>query len=327
MGDDGQPLVSVLIGAYNEEGSIARTIQSLLGQSFDNHEIIVVDDGSTDDTAKVVREFEDDRIRLLQNDRNGGLPSALNRGLEAARGKFIARADADERSLTFRLQRQVEALRTREEVQVVSTWFRIVGRDADRITEIKVPPCDELDVDELIENPPEIAHGSVMMRKSALEAVDGYREAFALAQDYDLWLRLAARYGSGWLHVVPEVLYERKISGDQLVKRRQQRGYADAAKEAARRRQTGQEENLENLLESVSRIESKSPSEAEFNAMYEYLAGTWLLHQGQTYSALRRFLRALAHDPTNPRSWYKITLLPLPKPIRERVIQRVQQIV
>lgn len=327
MCSDGKPLVSVLIGAYNEEESIARTLQSLLGQSFDNHEIIVIDDGSTDDTAEVVQEFGDDRIRLLQNDRNGGLPSALNRGLRAARGEFIARADADEWSPAYRLQRQVEILQDRQGVQVVSTWFRIVGRDAERITEVKVPPCDGVGVNQMIENPPEIAHGSVMMRKSALETVDGYREAFSLAQDYDLWLRLAERYGSGWLHVVPEVLYERKISADQLVKRSQQRGYADAAKEAAKRRQTGQEENLDDLLEQVSRIESQTPSEVKLKAMYEYLAGAWLLHQGQKYSALSRFLRALVHDPTNPRPWYKITLLPLPKPIQDRVIQRVQQIV
>lgn len=327
MCNDRQPLVSILLGAYNEEESIARTLQSLLGQAFNNYEIIVVDDGSTDHTVDVVRQFRDDRIRLLQNDRNGGLPSALNHGLDATRGEYIARADADERSLPFRLEQQVEALETRQHVQVVSSWYRIVGQDSEQITEIEIPPCEGVGIDELIADPPEIAHGSVMMRKSSLKSVNGYREAFTLAQDYDLWLRLAERYGSGWLHVIPEVLYERKISGDQLVKRRQQRSYADAAKEAAKRRQTGQVEDLDGLLHPVSRIESKTPTDAEFAAMYEYLAGTWLLHQGQRYSALSRFLRALVHDPTNVRPWYKIILLFLPKPIQERVIQEVQRIV
>ena len=100
MNADTPPKISVVIGAYNEEQAIAETLQSLLGQTIDDFEIIVVDDGSTDETTDTVADFTDRRIRLVSLDENRGLSRALNRGISGAGGEYIERADAGGRSLS-----------------------------------------------------------------------------------------------------------------------------------------------------------------------------------------------------------------------------------
>jgi glycosyltransferase involved in cell wall biosynthesis len=233
------PLVSVILGAYNEEDTIAATLQSLLGQSMADIEIIAVDDGSTDGTAEVVGMFEDSRVRLLSLERNVGLPGALNRGIEAARGPYIARADADELSFPFRLQRQSTVLAENPHVQAVGCRYQIRGRRNECIVTKQVDSRTTFDVESLLQNGPRIAHGSVMLRKSAVTEVGGYREEFQLAQDYDLWLQMAEHFGEGWLHIVPETLYLRTIQAEQLAKRERQRAYGYAARECAKMRQQG----------------------------------------------------------------------------------------
>jgi glycosyltransferase involved in cell wall biosynthesis len=304
------PRVSVVIAAYNEENTIARTVQSLVGQTMDNFEIIVVDDGSTDDTAEVVSDFTDQRIRLITTDQNQGLPEALNRGIYAAKGEYIARADADERSLPYRLQHQSEVLNEQPDVQAVGCWYTNVGRDGKRIVDKRISTDRSFSVRDLLENGTGVAHGSMMIRTDALSKVGGYREAFQLAQDYDLWLRMAETFGPGWLHVVSSVLYERTIEASQLQKRYRQRVYSDAAQECARVRQKGRTDVqiLEDLPERVKRAANPQYTQRELEGMYYYLLATKLLAQNQQGVAQRYLVKALWFAPKRPRPWYRFVL-------------------
>jgi len=322
MNADSSPRISVVIGAYNEEATIARTIQSLLGQTMGNFEIIVVDDGSTDDTAGVVAGFTDQRIRLIRTDYNQGLPGALNTGINAAEGEYIARADADERSLPHRLQRQSEVLDERSDVQAVGCWYTNVGRDGKRIVDERVSTDRSFSVTDLLENGAGVAHGSMMIRADALSIVGGYREPFQLAQDYDLWLRMAEEFGPGWLHVVPEVFYERMIEASQLQKRHRQRIFRDAARECAcARRDRGTDDKvLYDLPERVGHAEAPEYTRRELEGMYHYLIATKLLAQNQSAGARRRLLKALWFAPIRPRPWYRLVLSCFP-PDKRRTIQ------
>jgi glycosyltransferase involved in cell wall biosynthesis len=326
MNAESSPQISVVMGAYNEEEQIARTLQSLLGQTICNFEIIVVDDGSTDGTTKMVRDFVDERVRLVTIDQNQGLPDALNRGIDVARGEYIARADADERSLPHRLQRQSDVLKKRQHIQAVGCWYRNIGRNGEQIVDVEVPSDRSFSVTDLLENGPGVAHGSMMIRKEALSAVDGYREAFQLAQDYDLWLRMAEVFGTGWLHVVPDILYERRIDVSQLEKRYRQRIYSEAAQECARARQQGYSdaEILDDLFERVENTDSPNFTRKEREGMYHYLLGTKLLEQNETNAARQHLLKALWFAPKRVRPWYRLGLSLLQPEQRQTIQSGVQ---
>lgn len=320
------PIVSVVMSAYNEEKTIAKTIQSILGQTISDFEILVIDDGSTDKTRSIVESFDDPRIRLISNEENIGLPRSLNRGIEQANGRYIARADADEVSHPMRLERQLEAIESQETVCVVGCWYRIIGRKGERIVDIKVPTDRPFDVDDLIEKGPGIAHGSVMMRKEDVIAVGKYREEFTLAQDYDLWLRMAEQFGSGFIHIVPEVLYERRLSPDQIAKRPKQRLFTSVAKESTKCRLNNQSERLDLLQTKVQQVKTKDLSNNERKAMYEYLMGVKLLQEGNITPARKRFLLAAVRSPTNIRPWYQLLLSFLPNECRKKTKNTIQTI-
>lgn len=321
MNADSSPRISVVIGAHNEEDTIARTVQSLLGQTIDNIEIIVVDDGSTDDTAEVVSDFNDQRIRLITIGQNQGLPGALNSGINAAKGEYIARADADERSLPYRLQNQSEVFDEQPDVQAVGCWYTNVGRDGKRIVDERISTDRSFSVRDLLENGPGVAHGSMMIRADALSKVGGYREEFQLAQDYDLWLRMAEAFGPGWLHVVSSVLYERTIEASQLQKRYRQRVYSNAAQECARVRKKGGTDIsiLEDLPERVELAANPDYTPREWDGMYYYLIASKLLAQNQQSAAQRYLLKALWFAPKRPRPWYRFVLSCLPSNQRQTI--------
>jgi glycosyltransferase involved in cell wall biosynthesis len=130
-----RPLVCVVLPCFDAERFLRSALESVLGQTFRNLEVVAVDDGSTDSTAAILAEFaeRDPRVRVLKQDANQGLISAVNRGIAEARGEFIARMDADDICAPDRIERQVHALQARPDVDVVGTAVRFVGEDGQRI--------------------------------------------------------------------------------------------------------------------------------------------------------------------------------------------------
>jgi glycosyltransferase involved in cell wall biosynthesis len=229
-----QPKVSVLMPVWNAERYLAGAIESILTQTFANFELLIIDDGSTDRTPIVIRDYHDHRIRRIENEKNIGITKSLNLGLEQVRGEYVARMDADDISSPQRLARQVECLDANPQVALVTSRTSKVDARGARLDVIQTPVESEVLRRRLrIGNC--IAHGSVMMRTDALRSIGGYDESMERAQDYDLWLRLSERHD---LMSLPETLYAWREHDDSVAGRglEEQQRFAERARRAARTR-------------------------------------------------------------------------------------------
>lgn len=209
------PLVSVVMPVYNGEKHVRKAVDSILGQTFKDFELIIVDDGSTDRTPEILNEFTDARIRVIGNSTNMGVRRARNRALDAVRGKFIAVQDADDVSMPRRLEKQVQYLERHHGIALIGTD----GIEFDEVREVghrvAIPRSNlALKWHLLFQNP--FIHSSVMFRTEVITAIDGYSdsETAELAEDYELWSRMLwsnHRFGS-----IPQPLVIRTVHADEL---------------------------------------------------------------------------------------------------------------
>lgn len=184
------PLLSVILPAYNAEAFLEQAVQSVLQQSFNNFELIIIDDGSSDRTPGILGKIGDRRLRVIRHERNVGLISGLNEGLDASTGKYIARMDADDVCEPSRFLRQIECLEACPEVGVLGTAVRIIDEQG-RPSATFVMPLSSTDVEWSMPMLCPIAHPSVMMRADLVKREGGYSAAAVHAEDYELWHRLS----------------------------------------------------------------------------------------------------------------------------------------
>lgn len=205
------PLVTVLMPVYNGERHLAAALDSILAQTFVDFELLVIDDGSTDDSAAIVQHYADSRIRLERSKCNLGVVAALNRGLGLARGEFIARMDCDDISLPTRLTRQVEFLSHHPEVIACGTWMRTFGVSEEQIWKA---PIDHEDIKARLLFESCLFHPTVMLRTEVLRQHQiQYDESFRHAEDFDLWTRLVKL---GRLANLDEILLQYRLHSDNV---------------------------------------------------------------------------------------------------------------
>jgi len=174
---------------HNGAGYLGDAIRSILAQTHKDFELLIIDDGSTDGSVGVINEFSDPRIRLERNPVNLGLIATLNRGLELARGEFIARMDADDISLPERLACQLELMRTRPQLGVCGTYYEQFG--ARRAAVIDLPTSHREIRESLLHTGCTLGHPTVMIRREVLVRTGlRYDPEFAHAEDYRLWSEL-----------------------------------------------------------------------------------------------------------------------------------------
>lgn len=186
-------MVSVVMSVFNGEAFLAEALESVLDQTFLDFEFLVVDDGSRDGTAEILRTFadRDRRIRILDQD-NRGLAVSLSRGVSEACGRYVARMDADDICLPDRFARQVAFLDRHPAVGVVGGAVQQIDSDGKPQDVIIMPTESDVIRGQLARRSP-IAHPTAMIRRDLLAEVGAYRSAFRYAQDYDLWLRIGER--------------------------------------------------------------------------------------------------------------------------------------
>lgn len=188
------PKVTVLMAVYNGECYLQETIVSILTQTFDDFEFLIINDGSTDSTREIILSYNNPRIRLVDNEQNLGLARSLNKGLKLAEGEFIARQDADDVSEPERLAKQVAFLETHPELALVGTQYKEIDAQGKSISDGANLPCDYTQIRWHLLFYCPFVHGAVMLRKLAvLEKIGFYNEAFSYSMDYELWLRIARR--------------------------------------------------------------------------------------------------------------------------------------
>lgn len=203
------PTVSVVLPTYNATPYVGAAVESVLKQTFEDFELLIVDDGSSDGTVEIVESFEDDRIELIHRE-GKGITGALNRGLSEADGTFVARQDGDDLSHPERFETQVAFLKANPNVGLVGTATEIIdesGAIIDRRHVLESPSIEDL----LEQN--HYIHGSVMMRRKAVEAIGRYDETFEYTEDYDLWLRIAAQYD---IRNIDEFLYRLRLLSESI---------------------------------------------------------------------------------------------------------------
>ncbi len=206
----GTPQVSVLMSVYNGRRYLREAVESILGQSFGDFELIVIDDASTDATASILAEFavRDKRVIVVRNSENVGLTRSLNRGLAMARGRYVARQDADDVSLPERLAVQAAYLDADPEAALAYGHFETMdsaGRILERIG-VKADPV--LVRWHLMFFNCLGCHSLVTFRRDPVLALGGYDPSCRWSQDHDLWLRLA---DVGDVAIIPQVLARYRV--------------------------------------------------------------------------------------------------------------------
>jgi hypothetical protein len=184
------PLVTVLLPVRNGSAHLPAALKSIFAQTFRDFELLVIDDGSTDSTPEILRGVQDPRLRVVTNPQNIGLVPALNRGLELARGEFVARQDHDDVSLPERLEKQVDYLRMHQECVLVGTEATQADGKGRRMYRLLRPHrAEEIRWYLCFDNA--FIHSSVMFRRQVVrQEFGGYAPSFH-SEDYALWSRIA----------------------------------------------------------------------------------------------------------------------------------------
>lgn len=195
------PKVSIALPLYNGEATILSSITSIVLQSYQNWELIVLDDGSTDNGPEIVKAIADPRIRFVQDNSNRGISFRLNQALELATGKYFARMDADDIAFPERIERQVHFMESRPDIDLVATEILVFGNDGDVKGRVRGKECH----DDITRKP---WNGFYMPHPTWLGHIEwfrrhGYRTSADKAEDQDLLFRayLVSRFAC-----IPEVL-------------------------------------------------------------------------------------------------------------------------
>jgi glycosyltransferase involved in cell wall biosynthesis len=285
-------LVSVVTAAYNMGGYIAETLGSVLGQDYPQVESIVVDDGSTDDTASVLQGYADNRRVTVVRQSNAGQTVAKNRGIHEARGEFIAFCDADDTWRRDKLSCQLPRFAD-PAVAVVYSDIECVDGQGQALPYYDIPHYEgRVTAPLLIDN--FVPFPTVVVRAAVLRAAGGFDESLTMSIDYDLWLRISVNHLFAF---VPERLANYRVWEGQMSKK------------------TG--ERLDNFMRLLDRFLSDNPQAAtrrEIDRAYAHVyvtRGYWHAREGRRAEAWHDYQAALRLDPLAVRMWKRIISLGL----------------
>jgi glycosyltransferase involved in cell wall biosynthesis len=185
------PTITVFMAVFNGARYIKQAISSVLAQSFTDFELLIVNDGSTDNTLEIIAEFKDSRIRLLHNDGNKGLTYSRNHGLKEAKGKYFAILDSDDIAMPGRLALQFNFMNDNPNVAICGGQAKFIDDDGKEIKEYLAPVGNNLSYQLAIYNI--LINSSLMMKTDVMREVGGYRE-MSPAEDYDLSFRIGLKH-------------------------------------------------------------------------------------------------------------------------------------
>ncbi|QQD11925.1 glycosyltransferase [Sphingobacterium sp. UDSM-2020] len=207
-------LVSIILPCYNAEEYVKGCILSILKQSYQNFELIIIDDGSKDKTRNIIEEFNDSRIKIITNSENLGITKSLNKGISIAKGAYIARIDSDDEMHVLRLEKQVMYLENNLDTVLIGTNQFVINQNGQITGTIEYPTDAKLLRALMIfQNP--ISHPSVLMRTQILKK-EKYLNRFEFAEDYCLWSRISKKYD---IENLPEYLTYYRIHQNNTSKK------------------------------------------------------------------------------------------------------------
>jgi glycosyltransferase involved in cell wall biosynthesis len=291
------PKVSVMVPVYNTGQFLAATIEALISQSYRDMEIVIIDDGSKDESPQILREFaaRDGRIRLTIRE-NRGIVATRNELLAQSRGQYLAVNDADDISVTDRIEQQVAYLDSHPNVVAVGGWWDMIDAAGRFLTTFKAPTTNAEIQSALLVGHCSLTHSCVMMRRQAVEKVGGYDARFTFGHDFNMWLRLGE---VGELANMPRVLARFRLHEGSVseTKRYEQREFCRRACEEAWQRRGITDGRFD--ASQPWRPGKDRRSRHRFALQY----GWWAYGSGERRTALHYAKRAIASMPLSLDGW------------------------
>jgi glycosyltransferase involved in cell wall biosynthesis len=318
-----EPLVSIVVATHNSGKYLEACLGSLISQTYENIQIIVVDDGSNDETGAILKRTadQDSRIKVIKNPRNRGIAYSRNRGIYSSDGAYIAVLDADDEAYPQRIEKQIRALRKDAELYGVGSEFKYIDEDGKDISISKPPVAPVVSPDGLLKDPMSLIHGTFTARRDCFTATGGYREEFERAVDYDLLLRMSENFRLGNI-VEPLVKVRVSLTSGTFKYRSMQVEYSRLAQElAVARRETSSDpldrEDKKAFNEIKKRLVTRrSPvSRSALSSNYSYWAHR-MYHRGPVGFARKLAAESLRYSPFNFYSWGLLIFLSLPEGAR-----------
>jgi len=208
------PTVTVLMSCYNASRYLSQAMESVLGQTYRDYEFVVVNDGSTDDTSDLLCRYaaKDDRIVLIEKE-NSGLADSLNVGIDAARGTWIARLDADDIALPQRIEKQVAFMAGHPDCHLLGSALSMIDGNGMTVKRHRYPQDHDRLLSDLRRFRPFFGHSAAMFTTEAVRRLGGYNRYYKRSQDKDLWLRIAE---CGQMACLAEPLVNIRRHSDQI---------------------------------------------------------------------------------------------------------------
>ena len=178
------------MAVYNGKKHLREAIESILNQTFTNFEFIIVNDCSTDSSLEIIQSYEDERIKVINNERNIGLTKSLNKGIKQARGEYIARQDADDISLPNRFEKQLKYFEEHPKTALLGTSIYVIDENGNILEKRIASPSPN----KTLLKGNRFTHGSLMFKRSVINELGQYNELFKYSQDYELCLRISKYY-------------------------------------------------------------------------------------------------------------------------------------
>lgn len=305
-------LMSVMMPAYNAERFVAQAVESILAQTLDDFEFIIIDDGSSDRTHEILQRYaaRDARIRLVSRPNTGrGVAPTRNDLLHMARGEFLALMDADDIAVPQRLEWQLAFLRENPEVGAVGGAIIDIDEAGRELIQTDYPTDDQEIQEAMLQGKCLIANPTSMMRREIVLSVGGYREEMLHLEDLDLFLRIGERAKLANLDRV--VLRYRIHPGSETHRRLevQERYTRKAAEDAAARRGIA---SRYVPLEPHREVPGDRMSRFAYSLKY----GWWGFNRGDRLTALHYGWRAIRTSPANRDGWKLVGCALLKKPIQ-----------
>lgn len=291
-----KPLISVLMPVYNAEKYLQEAVDSILNQTFTDFEFLITDDGSIDNSLKILRKYaqQDPRIILITQ-ANMGYTKSLNNMLRKAKGKYIARMDADDIALPKRFALQVNFLENNPDYVAVGSRVLLIDPEGLPIMPFSQQTHhEEIDRGHLAGKGGMIVHPAVMIRREALIEINGYRQELEPAEDLDLFLRLAE---VGRIANIPETLFQYRMHIKSIGHTRrleQKSSNKKAVLEAHQRRGLPIPDSI-----NIEAIEANEPSHSDIHRKWAW----WALKGKNIQTAKKQALLALESNPLTLDNW------------------------
>lgn len=279
-----KPLISIITPTYNRADFLGEAIDSVLAQTFDDFELIVVDDGSTDNTSSLVKEYSDHRIRYFYQ-ANQGQSVARNRALEKAKGEYICFLDSDNVWLENKLKKSLEVFKAHPKVDVVYADCILIDEDGNELSRKNMKRYSGLIAKYMIKDNC-VSMNTTMTKRECFNRFGGFDEDCKVADDYDLWLRFSGHYN---FHYISEYFVNYRVMKNQISSDK-------------KRRFDSNERIIKSFLKRFPDVLSKSEVQ-EGLAVFYMRKSRYFSSVGNRSVAFEAFSKAFFLKPFSPNVW------------------------